>query len=85
MTYYNYVIKSLKDKNWYTGCTNNLLNRVKKHNDGEVYSTKNRRPFILIYYEACNNKEDAYRRERYLKTGMGKRYLKNRLNKFLTG
>ncbi|PIY96439.1 MAG: excinuclease ABC subunit C, partial [Candidatus Kerfeldbacteria bacterium CG_4_10_14_0_8_um_filter_42_10] len=38
----------------------------------------------LIYYEACLNKDDAFARERYLKSGMGKRYLKNRLKRFLS-
>jgi len=75
----------LKDKLWYTGCTNNLRRRIKEHNEGKVQITKNRKPFKLIYYEACLNKEDAYQREKYLKTGMGKKYLRNRLRKFLTG
>lgn len=43
------------------------------------------RPLELIYFEACLNKADAYRREKYLKSGMGKRYLKNRLKGGLTG
>lgn len=46
-------------------------------------ATKNRGPFELIYYEACKNKTDAFVREKYLKTGMGKRYVKNRLKRFL--
>jgi len=50
---------------------------------GRVNSTKNRRPLKLIYYEACINEEDARRRERYLKSGMGKKYLKNRLKSYL--
>ena len=85
MFYYTYVVQSLKDKQWYTGCTNNLRKRLKEHNEGRVSATKNRKPFRLIYCEICLNKEDAYRREKYLKTGMGKRYLRNRLKKFLTG
>lgn len=48
-----------------------------------VYSTKHRSPFHLIYYEVCLNEYDARSREAYLKTGMGKRYLKNRLKRFL--
>jgi len=42
-------------------------------------------PVNLVYFEACLDKDDAYRRERYLKSGMGKRYLRNRLKKGLTG
>ena len=63
----------------YTGCTSNLKKRITQHQDGKSEYTKNRGPYNLIYYEACLNKDDAYRRERYLKTGMGKRYLRNRL------
>ncbi len=81
--YYTYVLKSKKDKKWYTGCTVDLRKRFKQHNDGESFATKNRGPFELIYYEACLNKVDAFMREKYLKSGMGKRYLKNRLKRFL--
>jgi len=82
--YYTYVIRSKKDGKWYTGTTNNLRKRFKEHNDNKVVSTKRRGPFILLYYEACHNQADAYAREKYLKSGTGKRYLKNRLKRFLS-
>ena len=82
--YYIYVLQSKKDKNWYTGYTDDLRKRFKEHNENKVYSTKSRGPFELIYYEACLNQQDATSREKYLKTGMGKRYLKNRLKRFLS-
>jgi putative endonuclease len=81
---YTYVLKSIKDKKLYTGCCNDLRKRFKGHNENKVLSTKGRGPFRLIYYEACVNQQDAYAREKYLKTGMGKRYLKNRLKRFLS-
>jgi putative endonuclease len=77
--YYVYVLISEVDKQFYTGATSDLKRRMQKHQEGKVSSTKNRRPFKLIYYEACLSKTDAYKREKYLKTGMGKRYLRNRL------
>ena len=77
--YYVYVLLSKSDKKFYTGATSNLKSRVQKHNNGLIPSTSKRRPLKLIYYEACISKEDAFRREKYLKTGMGKRYLRNRL------
>ena len=80
---YTYVIQSTKDGKWYTGSTNNLRKRFREHNDNRVFSTKGRGPFELIYYEACMNEQDARIREKYLKSGMGKRYLKNRLKRFL--
>lgn len=82
--YYTYVLLSNKDKLFYTGFSRDLRKRLKEHNTGKVASTKNRRPFELIYYEACINEQDATAREKYLKSGMGKRYLKNRLNRFLS-
>ena len=78
-----YLLQSGKDKRWYTGCTNDVRKRFKEHSEGSVASTKNRGPFNLIYYEAGFNKDDAFARERYLKSGMGKRYLRNRLKRFL--
>lgn len=81
---YTYVIKSEKDKKWYTGSTNDLRKRFEQHNLGQVKSTKGRGPFKLIYCEVCIDDHDARVREKYLKTGMGKRYLKNRMKRFLS-
>ena len=64
---------------FYTGYTNNLENRVNEHNKGKVKSTKNRKPFELVYYEASRNIDDALHREKYLKTTYGKRYIRNRI------
>lgn len=80
--YYVYVLKSEKDGNWYTGYTDNLQKRINEHSLGLNTSTKDRRPFKLIYYEASINEKDAKAREKYLKSGMGKRYLKNRMRFF---
>ena len=83
--HYVYVLKSLLDGNLYTGYTNDLRRRMDQHNEGAVHSTKNRGPLELIYYEACRTREDATRREKYLKTAWGKRYIKTRLAGYLTG
>lgn len=83
--FYVYVLQSLKDGLLYTGVANNLGERLKEHNLGRVKSTKDRVPVKLIYYEACRNRDDALRRERYLKTSYGKRYLRNRLKNYFTG
>lgn len=81
--YYTYLLLSLKDKQFYTGYCQDLVKRFKQHQSGKVFSTKNRRPFKIIYYEVCHNKFDAIAREKYLKSGMGKKYLKNRNKRFL--
>lgn len=80
--WYVYVLESDKDSFWYTGCTNNLNKRLKEHNSGKVYATKSRQPLRFIYCEISLNKFDAFQREKYLKSGMGKRYIKNRLKKY---
>ena len=83
--YYTYILHSKKDKQFYTGYTSNLMERLKMHQDGSVVSTKNRLPIELVYYEVCLNQQDATHREKYLKTAWGKRYIKSRLKNYLTG
>ncbi len=82
--HYVYILRSKKDGKWYAGSTNDLRKRFSEHNSGKVSSTKGRSPFELIYYEACHNEYDARMREKYLKSGNGKRYLKNRMRRFLS-
>jgi len=81
--YYVYLLISGKDGNFYTGSTADLNRRFEEHNRGLVNSTKNRLLLKLIYYEACLIETDAKNRERYLKFGMGKKYLRNRLKNYL--
>lgn len=83
--FYTYVLQSSKDLNFYVGYTNNLVKRIEEHNKRKVPSTKNRIPLKLIYWEGCLNQQDATRREKYLKTSWGKRFIKNRLKSYLTG
>ena len=77
--HYVYVLKGEKDGNMYVGCTTDLRERFALHNAGKVKSTRARRPFQLVYYEACLDQQDELRRKKYLKTAYGERYLKNRL------
>ena len=83
--FYTYVLRSEKDKNFYAGFTKNLKLRFAQHCNGQVESTKHRRPLTLLYYEACLSEEDALKRERYFKTYNGKRFLHKRLKSYLTG
>ena len=53
------------------------------HNQGKVESTKKRKPFILVHYEAFLNKEDAFQREQWLKTGWGRNHLDKILSNYL--
>jgi len=65
--FYVYILRSKKDGLLYTGSTNDLKKRFKLHNDGKVFSTKLRKPFELIYYEAYKAEKDARFREKNLK------------------
>jgi putative endonuclease len=77
--YYVYVLKSYKDNLLYIGYTTDLRKRVTDHNNGLNRSTKSRRPFKLIYYEAFLNKEEALSKERFYKSGRGHEILYNAL------
>jgi putative endonuclease len=81
--YYVYVLQSEKDRNFYTGFTQDLARRVEEHNSGISLSTKRRVPLKLVYYEFCLNRNDAMKREKYLKTTWGKRYINNRIKNYL--
>lgn len=84
MFYYVYVLRSKKDKTWYTGFTADLQKRFNQHNNDESTHTKGRGPYELIYYESYKNKTDARSREKQIKSGPGKVYLKKRLKHFLS-
>ncbi len=80
--WYVYILQSKKDDYLYVGLTNDLRQRLKLHNEEKVYSTRLRRPFLVIYYEAHHNKYDAAKREQFLKTGWGKNWIKRTLQNF---
>lgn len=82
---YVYVLRSKKDGKFYTGYSEDLKGRFETHQKGRVSSTRDRRPFTLIYSEACLDRRDAMKRERYLKTHHGKLFLHSRLKSYLTG
>jgi len=77
--FYIYILESLKDKERYIGYTTNLKRRLEEHKKGLSFATKYRLPFELIYFEGCLNEQDAKRREQYLKTTQGRRFIGLRL------
>ena len=83
--FFTYVLISKVDNRMYTGYTKDLKLRLEQHQKGLEDSTKDRRPLKLVYYEACLNQQDATHREKYLKTYLGKMFLRNRLKSYLTG
>lgn len=84
MYYYVYVLRNAESKRLYTGYTSDLRKRLTEHSNGKSVYTRYNGPYELIYYEACLNSSDAMMREKYLKSGTGKRYLRNRVKRFLS-
>lgn len=78
MNYFVYILQCA-DGDLYTGCTDNLDERLKRHNHGYVPATKDRLPAKLISYTAFIDKYKAFNFEKYLKSGSGRAFLKKRL------
>jgi putative endonuclease len=76
--YYVYVLKSESKNRFYIGISANLERRLKEHNDGKTKSTKHYRPWILVFSEIYENRILARVREKYLKSGSGREFIKNR-------
>ena len=73
LLYYVYIIKSNKTGKLYKGSTEDLKQRIKDHNAGQVRYTQSGKPWKLIYYEAFLYKKDARREELFLKSGKGRK------------
>ncbi len=82
--FYVYVLRSDKDSGFYIGFSTNLRARLTQHQDGKSFATKSRGPWKLIYYEAYTEREDAEGREKFLKSGAGRRFLRAQLHHYLT-
>ncbi|MDP4223512.1 MAG: GIY-YIG nuclease family protein [Bacteroidota bacterium] len=72
-----YILKC-SDNTFYTGCTSDLEDRLRRNSKGENLYTKDRLPIILVYYSAFQNKYKAYEFEKYLKSGSGKAFARKR-------
>ncbi len=81
--FYTYILLSEKDQKLYMGFTEDLKSRLGEHEIGAVVSTRERQPLKLVYYEACLDARDAIKREKYFKSGFGRRFLMNRLESYL--
>jgi len=77
--YYVYVLRSKKNGRFYTGHTDNLERRISEHNRGKSKSTFNRGPFELVYFESRPTRSQAVSREKFLKGGKGREFLKKQL------
>jgi putative endonuclease len=81
--FYVYVLHSAKDNGFYIGFSTDLKRRLAEHTRGASFATKSRGPWKLIYYEAYTEREDAQGREKFLKSGAGRRFLRAQLRHYL--
>ena len=77
LMFYVYIIRSLKDGSYYIGSTSNLGKRIKRHNRGHSISTKNKKPFTLVYKKEYKIRSEAVREERRIKSQKSKIYIEN--------
>jgi len=72
-----YVIKSKDHDRYYIGITSDLTRRINEHNSGKTRSTKGYKPWDLYYFEEYATRQEARQREKYLKSGEGREYIRN--------
>lgn len=77
--FYVYILSCNNGKP-YVGCTDNLKERIGRHNKGYVPATKSQLPIKLINYFAFSNKYAAFNFEKYLKSGSGRAFMKKHFN-----
>ncbi len=77
-----YVLRSLKNGRLYVGSTNDLGRRLAEHDSGKSKYTRHIRPLQLVYNEVCSERLEARRRERYLKSGRGREFLKLKMQEY---
>ncbi|PIR45516.1 MAG: excinuclease ABC subunit C [Candidatus Vogelbacteria bacterium CG10_big_fil_rev_8_21_14_0_10_50_13] len=82
--FYVYLLENQDDKSWYIGYSSDLRKRLKRHQQGDgARTTSRKKNWRLVYYESYFNQQDAKGRERFLKSGSGRRYLKKQLKHYL--
>ena len=73
--YIVYILESLSHGNRYIGSTQNISNRLNEHNSGKVRYTKGRKPWKLVHTEKLKTRSQAIKREKFLKSGQGRKFL----------
>lgn len=83
--YYAYVLKSVNHDFYYKGHCENLDERLRQHNSGRTKSIKHYIPFVIIYFEMFQTREEAIARERYFKSASGRRFLAKKVKEMGAG
>ena len=76
---YVYILDSQNSRHFYVGITDDLRERLAKHNAGEVPHTSKYRPWQIRTYVAFSDEHQAIAFEKYLKSGSGRAFAKKRL------
>lgn len=74
-----YILKSKSCDHFYTGQTNSIVRRLEEHNSGNIYWTKRYKPWSVVYVEHFDNREEAVKREKYLKSHAGRNWIKKNI------
>jgi len=75
MSFYVYVLISQLDGIRYVGSGADAEERLRRHNKGDYRFTKGHRPWKLVYKEEFSSRSEAMKREKFLKSGQGRKYL----------
>jgi len=78
--YYTYIIRSLTNSRYYTGSTNDLVDRIRRHQQNRSKATTGKGPWELVYTESFNTRSEAVRKEFDIKRRGARRFLQE-LNK----
>lgn len=81
--WYVYILQSQKDGNFYTGLSGDVGRRLQEHNSGQVKPTKSRTPFVLVYVEPFKTLAEARAREKFFKSGAGRKLRDQILKKYI--
>jgi putative endonuclease len=83
--FYIYIVENLITHGWYIGFSTDIERRLKEHNEhiGGQYTKKSRGKWKLIYLEGYADKKDALGREKFLKSGAGRKYIKKQLQNYI--
>lgn len=77
MKWFVYVLRSINFERNYIGFSGNVSKRLRQHNSGKTKSTKPYLPWKILFSEEFSSKEEALKREKFLKSGKGRDYIKN--------
>ena len=82
MVYFVYILQSLKDGSYYVGSTQNLDERINRHNGGRSKYTKAKRPWKVVYHEEFPDRSSALKREKQIKRQKRKGFIEKLFKNF---